>query len=269
MIARNKYHILHVVIVVFFMFAFGNLMGSVGNITELGMQVIGIFIGLLYGWTFSSFLWPSLLSFLAIGLTDVMTVNEALAAGFGANLTLTLIFIFIFAKYLEDSKLNQKLAYWFVSRKVAIGRPWILAFFILFCALLLGMVTNLFAVIVVCWSVFYEICDLFVLPKKCKFVAVMLFGICVAATFGSMAVPFQAVPLASIGVYEEMVGESVQFIPYTIFCMSMSLILIILYLLLARFVFRADASALAKKDDLFSRFRDQKVTIDTKISAFF
>ena len=31
-----------------------------GGITELGMKVLGVFLGLLYGWIFIGFIWPRL-----------------------------------------------------------------------------------------------------------------------------------------------------------------------------------------------------------------
>lgn len=270
MTVRNKskgIDIFHCIVVFFLMFVFGHIMPPIGNITSLGMQIVGVFLGLLYGWTFVSFLWPSLLSFLAIGLTDAMSVGEALASGFGANLTLSLIFIFIFAKYLEESGLNQYIAYWFISRKIAVGRPWILALMILACSFVLGVTTNLFASIVVCWSVFYEISDALNLQKRSKFVAVMLLGVCVAATFGSMAVPFQAVPLASIGIYEQVTGEAVKFISYSGFCIAMSLVLIVVYLLVGKYIFRADVSKIALEGDVFARYRGKKMETETKTSA--
>lgn len=37
------------------------------SIPPLGMSVLGIFIGMLYGWTFIGFIWPSMTSIFALG----------------------------------------------------------------------------------------------------------------------------------------------------------------------------------------------------------
>ena len=39
-----------------------------GGITELGVKVLGIFFGVLYGWIFIGFIWPSLFAMLALGM---------------------------------------------------------------------------------------------------------------------------------------------------------------------------------------------------------
>ena len=47
---------IHSAIFVAFIFGFGQL-EPFGSLEKLGMQVLGIFIGLLYGWTFIGFIW--------------------------------------------------------------------------------------------------------------------------------------------------------------------------------------------------------------------
>ncbi len=263
----NKKYYIHTIVVFFLMFCFGNVVPPFGQVTTDGMQVIGVFLGLLYGWTFIGFLWPSLLSFIAIGLTGLTTISAALTAGFGANLTLVLIFIFIFAKYLEDSGLNEYIGYWFISRKIAVGKPWVFTLLFMLCAFFLAIVTNLFASIVVCWSIFFKITGILNIKEKTKYVAVVLFGVVVSATFGSMAVPFQAVPLASIKLYEQAIGESVNFLLYSGLCISMSIILICVYLLLCRFIVRPDVSFFNDKADYFAEYRNAKMNPEIKLAA--
>ena len=69
--AKNKTmsYWIHSAICVAFIFGFG-LLTPFGSLEKLGMQVLGIFIGLLYGWTFIGFIWPSLLGLLALGFTE-------------------------------------------------------------------------------------------------------------------------------------------------------------------------------------------------------
>ena len=45
-------------------------------ITPWGMQTIGIFIGVLYGWTVDSKIWPSLLGIVALGYLPDRTVFQ-------------------------------------------------------------------------------------------------------------------------------------------------------------------------------------------------
>lgn len=90
------------------------------GISEVGMQSLGIFIGVLWGWTFVSMIWPGLLGMVAIGFTGIVTVKESLLSGFGADLTMVTLFVFIFAAYMDESGLNFYIAKWFISRKIVI-----------------------------------------------------------------------------------------------------------------------------------------------------
>ena len=52
-------------------------------ITEVGMQLVGIFAGLVWLWTFNGMLWPSLLGIVAIMFSDYGNFITILAASFG------------------------------------------------------------------------------------------------------------------------------------------------------------------------------------------
>lgn len=61
---------LHMIIMLLFMIGFGNL-PTFEPITSIGMRVLGIFIGLLYGWTFLGMTVPSILGLILAGFTGV------------------------------------------------------------------------------------------------------------------------------------------------------------------------------------------------------
>lgn len=53
--------IAHVIIMFALMFGIGKLQ-PFGTVTPMGMNILGIFVGTLYGWLFLDLLWPSLLA---------------------------------------------------------------------------------------------------------------------------------------------------------------------------------------------------------------
>lgn len=78
---KNIMYWVKAAIFLWFLFGFGQL-EPFGSLEKVGMQVLGIFIGLLFGWTFIGFIWPSLLGVLAIGLSEYTNVSGAYATGF-------------------------------------------------------------------------------------------------------------------------------------------------------------------------------------------
>ena len=121
---KNLFYWINTVIMFALMFGIGQL-PPFGQVTPLGMQVLGIFVGVLYGWCTVSLLWPSLLGMVAIGSTAFCTMEEAFSMGFGDDIPLMIIVVYVLAAYLEESGLCKYIANWFISRKIGEGRPWV------------------------------------------------------------------------------------------------------------------------------------------------
>ncbi|MBO5140401.1 MAG: hypothetical protein J6B76_07105, partial [Peptococcaceae bacterium] len=74
----------HFAVTFAFMFLF-RFVPPVGTITPYGMAIIGIFIGLIYGWSVDAdnLCWSSLMGIVALGVTDFGNAGTALATAFG------------------------------------------------------------------------------------------------------------------------------------------------------------------------------------------
>lgn len=76
---------IHVLVILAFMFGF-QYIPPIANITPLGMQTIGIFIGVIYGWSTMDMIWPSFLGLFALSLLPEQTAISIFKAGFGIEL---------------------------------------------------------------------------------------------------------------------------------------------------------------------------------------
>ena len=56
-------------VIVFFALTLGTGFLPPPGITEMGMNILGVFLGLLYGWSFIGFAWPSMICLVALGFT--------------------------------------------------------------------------------------------------------------------------------------------------------------------------------------------------------
>ena len=88
----SKRYYLHTVIGLVLMFGIGFL-PPVGPLTPVGMQVGGIFLGLLYLWSLVDIMWPSLLGLGALALSDATNIAGVLTASFGNSTVILMIFI--------------------------------------------------------------------------------------------------------------------------------------------------------------------------------
>ena len=94
---NNIMYAIHSIIMIALTFGIGLLdPPSVGNITELGMDVLGVFLGALYGWIFIGFVWPSFFAMLVLGMTEYGTITQIFSAGFGDSSVVMIFFMFVF-----------------------------------------------------------------------------------------------------------------------------------------------------------------------------
>ena len=76
-------------------------------ITEVGMQIIGIFIGLIWLWSTSGMLWPSLLGIAALMISDYGTMTSILAASIGNYNVITCILMMAIFGLIEQYGVND------------------------------------------------------------------------------------------------------------------------------------------------------------------
>lgn len=75
----NALYYINSAIGLFFLFAFGRIVPPLGIISEVGMQVLGVFLGLIWLWSMVEIIWPSILGIVALGLTDYCSMDDAIA----------------------------------------------------------------------------------------------------------------------------------------------------------------------------------------------
>ena len=85
----NKYPI-HLAIMLIIMFFF-RFIPPPGSVTPYGMAILGIFIGLIYGWTFINLLIPSLCGAVILATTDYGTCTEVFVAMFSNSTVLMML----------------------------------------------------------------------------------------------------------------------------------------------------------------------------------
>ena len=241
---RRDLFYFHIIVTLFLMFGFGYL-PAIGVITPVGMKVLGIFLGLVYAWTTTSLIWPSLLGMLAVAVNGIMPLSEFLTVSFANNTVVFILFIFIFAAVLEEAGLLQFLAHWFTSRKIAYGRPWMFTFLFLFGAFLGGALINEIASALIFWRIFYTIAKEYGFKPYEKYTTLMVFGIVFCAvTAGGSTLPFKLGPIVFFPVFEALTGTAINYFDYLLFGFPMGILTVVAYTLICRFVFRPDISAL-------------------------
>lgn len=232
-------------IAIFFILTFGiGMLPPFAQITEYGMDILGIFVGLIYAWTFIGFLWPSLIGLAVMGLTAYAAdINTAIASGFGYSLVWQVFFMMLFAEIMNVLGITEYLGFWLISRNFCVGRPWVFAFLIFTAAWILGGLTSPYAAAFMLWSVLYKIFEKIGMEKQSGYVTYMIAGIMFLAAMACMVFPFEPYPSVIVALCG-FTPADLPFIPWLIVGIVTAVALSVAYLLVGKFIFRFDLTAL-------------------------
>ena len=251
-------------ITILLMFGF-QFLPTFGPVTHQGMCALGIFLGLLWAWSFVDFIWPSLLGIAAVGLSGFMTIDQAFSAAFGNTTTIMICAVFVLAAFLTSTGVCRTIAYWFVSRKSCKGRPYLIIFFLFTAMYILGGTAGTNATYIVGWAIAYEIAEMANYEHKDKLPAILVVGTVVSAALGATMFSFRAFAVIVLNTSKQILGLDVSLVGWFVPSFLASFSALVLLVLAIKFVIRPDVSALTGETDVFANFRGTKLSKEEKI----
>ena len=241
----TKYYV-HSIIGIALMFGIP-LLPPVEPITHIGMQLGGIFIGLIYLWSTVGLFWPSLLGLVAFAFTDYIDLFGVLSS-FSNYMALLVLFFLIFIGAVTESGLAKYLARWILTRKIITGRPAVFTFLYMFAMWVVSAFIDGFVAMLVMWPAMYIIFEEVGYDRNDRYCKIMVLATFMAVIMGEAALPFWGAQLIIMGAFEAASGIAFDYANYMIFSISFSFIVMVLLTLLIKFVLRPDMSKMAAVD---------------------
>lgn len=242
-ISSNRKKMMHTAIGLALMFLFP-LLPPLEPITQVGMTLIGVFVGMVYLWSTVDSKWPSLLGLIIVGLSDYATVNEVILGSFGDSMIITCALAMILFGAIDHYGSSRYIARWFITRPIINGKPYIFITLLLLCGYTLSALTDPIPSVLVTWAIGIEILDSLDIKKTDDVFPVILlatfFGVCL----GQPVLPFKGASLMVIAAFQEMTGIGVSFFPYIFFNVILNVLCILMFLGLTKFLFKPDVSKL-------------------------
>lgn len=240
---------IHVFIVLILMLGF-RFIPPIGTITPLGMQTIGIFAGIIYGWSTMGMIWPSFLGIFALGLLPGSNMVMTFKTAIGDRITLIVLMFLLLANLIEKVGLSAYIANWCISRKFVQGKPYaLLAMFCLAGGLIAAFV-NLFAGMILMWSVFYSFCKQVGFEKSDTFPRLALIAIVYISNMAGSILPFMGFSLLVVGQQMTFLGEPINYVSFSLVQLILVLMASVIYFIIAKVFIRPDVTKLKNADSI-------------------
>lgn len=263
--------IIGIAIMIFFQF-----IPAPAPITQVGMAVLGVMLGMIYLWTFVDMVWPSFAAMVMFGFQALVVypnswqtagIYEAGMEAFGNWIAIFALGCMILTVALQKTGLIRRITYWFITRKVAKESAFGFSVMFLTATLVVSAFLDCVVAQFLMLGILHEIFDLFQFKKGDAWprYMVMFTSFTVIIAFAMTPICHTAA-LLFMAVYTGITGVPANFLPYMAVGLPIGIVLFLLMLLYFRFAVKVDMSHFAEidMDELESR-RPGKMEVAEKI----
>ena len=238
----KKVNIIHYIICAAFCLLF-RFVPPFGGLTEIGVGILGSFIGAVYGWILIDNLWPSVLALVGIGLSIGM--NNMMTASFGSLTIVSMIVCMMAIGVAMKNGAFTWLAMKLLTNPAFAGKGWTILTVILLLAWAVGSFNPIIMMMIFASFMIsmFEQCGL---KKDDKLVVFMMLAVAYQLMRGQILFPFMGTGLTYMQAYNNMFPNlPMPMDKYLTLMVLMGLIMLVVLLLLMKFVFRIDVSPLS------------------------
>ena len=227
----------------------GKVLPPAGGLTPAGMQVLGIFAGVLIMWLTIAIHWPSLLGIAMLATVPGLSLNKLLAVSVGNSTFSFLLFTFMCTYVLSKAPFVKRCAIGFICSRIASKGSW--WFLISYCAsvLIIGMFMSPVVLFVIYLPILDAICEELQLRNEDSLTNSLVLGQLICAEMSCGMTPIAHVfPIMALGFYSAATGKSIAYGDYMLFAVPVGLICFAALMLIFRFVLKPDMSKVANLD---------------------
>lgn len=234
--------------------------------TQLGMKIFGIFIGMIFGWIFIDIGSVSIIGIILFILTGCADAATTLAGTFGTQMTMMILAILFLVAYAQDQKLGDFVADWMMHRKSISGKPYLFFFMYLVACFLVSFVSNAVAAMYIMLSIFQTINEKAGFKKNSKESSLFILGILISTLLAETSIPAKGTAAMYIGFYSSITGTTFNGLLYSIALIPFCFAVILLYTLICKLIFRPNFNKLNEAIQILSQKQPLHMTTEQKRS---
>ncbi len=241
-----------------FMFLF-RFVPPVEPITPYGMALLGVFLGVIFGWCFggNNTLWTSLFGLIALGVTLPAGVLGATMQVFSSYVFIIVLLSLFTVGALLGANISEYLVVKLLSLKFLEGHPWRFIVVLFLGAYLLSFMTNPMVIGIFLFSLYETLFTQAGYKPGDKTPTFIIIATAIIALLETINRPWATPQIISLQALENGAGIAVGYAPYMLLIIAFSLIFIALMVLLMRLL-NCDVEKLANIDltELKERYKN-------------
>lgn len=233
---------LHILITLVIMLAF-RLIPPAAPLTPMGMEVLGVFVGMLYGWMIAKdTFWPSILGMVILGLSSYSTVPVVFKNGMGNSTVLLIFFFYAFTNIMNEAGITSYIAQWMISRKFAQGKPYRMTLMIFMATCAVMIMISATAAVMVIFPLVKQISKAYGYEPGEKWPAITLVSSVYIGCVFYMLLPFKSIPAVALGTFESLSGQTANIPVYIMIVIVITAASIAAAMAFMRYVVKPDVS---------------------------
>lgn len=236
----------------FLMFFFGKAFRPWAEITDMGMNILGIFLGMIIMFLGTgSMAWPSIIALFQVVMVGYKTTSEAFSAFLGTSTTVQMLAYLAICEGLRASGAGAVIAKFIITRKFVKGRPVLFTFFFFLAFFIAGIFVPPTGGIIFAFSVWENIRDVLGYDKNDKYSKAVLVGLYISCMLGVYTLPFKTMSSAVIKSFTASLGvESFAFNNgmYIVTTFFIGIALLLLYSIAIKVLFKCDLTPIKQLD---------------------
>lgn len=257
-------------------FGFGPLVGPFSTVTQVGSNIIGVFLGVILMTVFTSqTFFASVSGMAAMIWGGYLTADTAIAQWLGSTSVAGVVFIGAMSVALQESGLMDILVKKFISVKALQHKPKIFLYALFLLSYFISMFIGFIPMVILGYSMFESIRDMVGYDAKSPSSRFILLGI-YSSCMGSFALPFKGVTLVINNIANTTMnqyGLTMSHLAYWVTSVCVYLVYLLVYILLLEPLFKADLTPLRELDvakvDVIQKIPDRFDKRQTAIFAGF
>lgn len=186
-----------------------------GAMTVYGMQLLGVFLGCIFGWLLGIGIPVSLMGIVLAGvLAAGQTVDTMMSAVQSTTMVLVIFWALLFVYGLQQCGLLDFLAKKIMSIKWCVKSPWHLAVSLWFCTMICGAISGQpFGTMILMFSMYYSIAEKVGAQKRSPYTTFVLVATAAISAVSICMVPYSSGILMALSLMLAAVPDIVYNIP--------------------------------------------------------